>query len=332
MPDALALRMGYRPEMIRRWILVLSLLGACGGEGGTPDASRDAAITTDAAAAVDAGADGGDAGLDAGVDGGLDAGAAGMDAGMDAGAMGDAGGCVPTFVPVAAPVAPPFGGTSFVTDDLITASDPSSFQDLSYRGTGTRTMFDRRTAAFEEVEAHLFDAVFGARTGKVVEIQVNPEFTRAEAETHARHYAEVVGRIPSFLFRDIDTFWIHAGTNPFGGGNRNLLIHTGMGVDYEARGSLEEIFVHEASHTSMDAYHASADEWLAAVGADGAWISTYARDNPGREDVAETVGPFLALRFRSERVDASTLSSIESSIPNRLRYLDCQGLTMDILP
>lgn len=79
--------------------------------------------------------------------------------------------------------------------------------------------------------------------------------------------------------------------------------------------------MHEASHTSMDAYHAAEPGWFEAAAADGVALSTYARDNPNREDVAETVGPFLAARLRADRVDAQTVQQIEAAVPNRLRYL-----------
>ena len=44
----------------------------------------------------------------------------------------------------------------------------------------------------------------------------------------------------------------------------NLLIHTGQADRYAADGILEETLVHEAAHTSLDAAHASALDWLAA--------------------------------------------------------------------
>ena len=225
---------------------------------------------------------------------------------------------------------PPFSGTAFVTNELITAEDPTSFVELTYTGQGARTMYDRRTASFETFEAHLFDATFG--TTKVVEVQVNPEMDRDTAEAEARFYAEVIGRLPAFLFRDLETVWIHAGTEAFGGGNHNLLIHTGMGEGYAAAGSLEEILVHEASHTSMDAYHATNPRWQEAQAADAAPLSTYARDNLTREDVAETIGPYLAVRFRRDRIDDATADTIDRTVPNRLRYLDCVGLSMELLP
>jgi hypothetical protein len=207
--------------------------------------------------------------------------------------------------------------------------DPTSFVDLTFTGQAPREMFDRRTGAFGTVNAYLFLARFGA--SKTVEIQVNPEFSQAQAEAEARTYATVVGRLPAFAFRDLDTMWIHAGRFPFGGGNRNLLIHTAQGEEYTAGGYLEEIFVHEGTHTSIDGDHGAAARWLEAQAADGTFVSTYARDNPTREDVAETMVPYLAQRFRADRLAPGTVDTIRAAIPNRLRYLDCLGVTMEPL-
>ena len=107
------------------------------------------------------------------------------------------------------------------------------------------------------------------------------------------------------------------------------LIHTAQGTDYVRDGVLEEILLHESTHTSMDAYHATTARWQEAQRADGVALSTYARDNPQREDLAETLGPYLALRFWSDRIPAATAAAIQRAIPNRITYLDCLGLSAD---
>jgi hypothetical protein len=163
-------------------------------------------------------------------------------------------------------------------------------------------------------------------------MQINPEFDATEAESLATKYAEVIGRLPAFLFADLETVWIHAGLQPFGGGNQNLLIHTEQGDTYAADGVLEETFLHEATHTSLDAIHATAPNWAAAQQADGVAISTYARDNPMREDLAETVGPYLAVRFRAGRLTQPELDAVLDNLPNRLEYLDCVDLSMELVP
>jgi len=194
------------------------------------------------------------------------------------------------------PGPPPFAGTIFIDPDIITVADPTTFQSLSHAGQASRTMFDRRVNDWITVDAWLFDASFD--DGLTAEIQVNPEFGSAAPLLGAGQYAEVIGRLPTTLRRDVETVWIHRGTQPFGGGNNNLLIHVGQAALYVDDGILEGTLVHEAAHTSLDAVHAAAPGWLAAQSADGTFISTYARDHPGREDIAESFLRDLAVRYR----------------------------------
>lgn len=216
---------------------------------------------------------------------------------------------------------PPFRGTIFLDPDIITAKDPTVYQTIQSTGHGIREMFDRRTDGMIKADAHLFAARFSDQE-KTVEIQVNPEFDAAKAKELAAKFAEVIGRLPKCLRADVDTVTIHAGDKPFGGGNRNLLIHTGQADSYERDGILEETLVHEACHTSLDDKHAKAPDWIAAQKADPGFISTYARDHPTREDVAETFLLWLAVRHRQERIDDKLITQVKLTVPHRLEYFD----------
>ena len=223
--------------------------------------------------------------------------------------------------------APPFSGTIFIDPEIITPTDPSTFQGASSAGRGMRWMFDRRVNDWTFVNAYLFNASFD--DGLATEIQVNPEFgNNAAASAEALKYGAVIGRLPTALRAEVETVWIHRGTQPFGGGNNNLLIHTGQADLYSSDGILEETLVHEASHTSLDAAHASASGWLAAQTADGEFISTYARDNPDREDIAESFLPYLGARYRADRISASLFDTISQTIPNRIDYFDDQSFDL----
>ena len=222
---------------------------------------------------------------------------------------------------------PPFSGTIFIDPDIITSSDPTAFQSVSYSGQALRTMFDRRVNNWINVNAYLFNARFD--DGLTFEIQVNPEFGDSSAAMlEAQKYGEVIGRLPTTLRTDVATVWIHKGTEPFGGGNNNLLIHIDQADLYTTNGILEETFVHEAAHTSLDAAHAGAPGWLAAQTADGEFISTYARDYPDREDIAESFLVYLAVRYRSDRISQSVENTILQTIPNRINYFDNQSFNM----
>lgn len=197
---------------------------------------------------------------------------------------------------------PPFSGTIFIDPDIITASDPTTFQGLTAKRQALRTMFDRRVNAFVQLQPYLFDAAFS--DGLTTEVQVNPEFGSTEAaRAQADKYAIVIGRLPKSV---------------------------GQGDLYLADGILEETFVHEAAHTSLDAAHASSAGWVSAQTRDPVFISTYARDNPQREDIAESVLPWLAVRYRSERISSALAATILQTIPNRIAYFD--GLTLVMAP
>ena len=121
---------------------------------------------------------------------------------------------------------------------------------------------------------------------------------------------------------------VNAGDGLFGGNwdDRSFLIHTGYGRGVLRDGFLEEVLFHEGAHVSLDGVHASAPGWRAARQADGGFISDYARDNPEREDVAESVLPYFAVRYVPGRLSRRQREAIEAAIPNRLRYFDEQGL------
>lgn len=145
--------------------------------------------------------------------------------------------------------------------DLKLAQDgiESQFNDASYQGRADRFMYDRRTG-FETVNCHLFLTQF-MDEDKTVEIQINPEFDVEDATHYAEMYGFWIGRIPKDLRTKVETVWIHDGMNAFGGGNNNLLIHTTYGEYYLERGWMDSVFLHEATHTSLDPLYLRSDEW-----------------------------------------------------------------------
>ena len=222
---------------------------------------------------------------------------------------------------------PPYEGTIFIDADIITTTDPSTFVDAIYAGQGMRTMFDRRVNDWITVNAFLFNTTFD--DGLSCEIQVNPEFGSSDsALIEAETYGLEIGRLPTCLRNDVETVWIHLGIEPFGGGNNNILIHTGQAEFYIEDGILEETLVHEASHTSLDAYHASSSGWLDAQSLDGEFISNYAQDNPNTEDIAESFLVYLAIQYRSDRISEETYQTITETIPNRIQYFNEQNFNM----
>ena len=49
-----------------------------------------------------------------------------------------------------------------------------------------------------------------------------------------------------------------------------------------------------------------------------------------REDIAESFLPYLAIRYRSERIPPALALTIVQAIPNRIAYFD--ALALNVLP
>ena len=238
---------------------------------------------------------------------------------------------------------PPFDGTIWITGDIITSTDPSLYSDILYKGTGLRQMYDRRNGGrWVNLEAHLFDVDF--TDGLETEIQVNPEFSFENASVEATKYAFLIGQLSTELRRDVETMWIHKGEQAYGGGNNNILVHTGMTTVYENydSGIVEETLIHEAAHTSLDAYHYPNGGWTNSGYSDGEgwikatedddqqYISTYAKNHPLREDLAELLPLYIAVRYFPERISSELRDSILSVNRHRIEFLDSQILNMSI--
>lgn len=216
-------------------------------------------------------------------------------------------------------VKPPYRGTIFEFKELMADSDPTAFRQLEYIDLVERQMFDRRIDRFETFPVFLFHAEF--HDSKQIEVAVNQEFgSEQKARAEALFYVQAFGRLPLMLRREIDALHIQSGQKLFGGG-RNILIHTEQGREYDRAGILEETLAHEAAH-ALDERHARHQNWLTAQTRDNHFISTYAEENPFREDIAESVVPFFAVRFRPERIKAEQRQVIETTIPARISYFD----------
>ena len=230
------------------------------------------------------------------------------------------------FTFICAEAKPPFGGTIFVSGNIITPEDPSAFVSVTPTGREERRMFDRRGGKRGAVNAYMFIAKFD--DGQSMIVQVNPEFGEKQALEQTKKYLLVIGQMPFALRKDVQRVTIHKGKKGFGGGNRGLLIHTGMGESYIRSGILAETFYHEASHTSLDRPHSANKDWLAAQKKDPDYISGYAKQHPRREDIAESYLMYFALRYKPERIDKKLRETIKKTIPNRIAYFDTLKLNM----
>ena len=230
-------------------------------------------------------------------------------------------------------LAPPYDGTIFVSGNIITQEDTSTYDSVIYNGMALRTMYDRRDGgAWITTETYIFPAFF--KDGPSIEIQINPEFNLEEAQLEATKYAFLIGQLPLALRKDIETMWIHKGMEGYGGGNNNILIHTEMTTSYEAHytGNItEETLIHEAAHTSIDAYCYNDPDWSAAVQKDNnKYISSYAKEFPNREDIAELFPLYIAVKYFPDRINQEIMNNTLNTSLYRILYFDKQEYDMSL--
>lgn len=225
---------------------------------------------------------------------------------------------------------PPFASTIFLNPDFARDDDPTVFSDtaVTYRGQESRQLFDRRVDDYITVDAHVFDVRY--TDGIATQVLVNPEFDQAGALEELERNMEVMGRMPATLRDGVDTVWVNAGFAPIGGTAGALLIHTDQAFDLLFRQFLEEVYLHEMVHSTMDARYAQDPAWLDAQEADPNFISFTARARPELEDLAESFTAWVASRHLRDRLEPSLILLIEQTIPNRLEFFD--GLGIDMSP
>ena len=222
----------------------------------------------------------------------------------------------------------PYSGTMWISPSVLTPNDPTDLQSVEYVGIEQRRTFDRRSNRWLVADAHIIRARYACGL-TLVDVVVNVEFSQEQALNEAERFAEVLGRIPPGLRYAVDELWIHGGNEPAGGGNRSVLIHVDSALEHWA--FVEELFLHEAAHTTLDYEVHGAGvidraSWEAAKAQDGRYISDYARDFPAREDVAES---YVAFALAKAAQMASPLDRdaqiIAATIPSRLAYLETLG-------
>merc|ERR1719210_1858146 len=221
---------------------------------------------------------------------------------------------------------PPFWGTVHAMPNTILDTDPTAFVSVSTASDGIVDLMWGPDGWSRQVPAWQFTAKF--KDSQDVIISFDKDVGDATfCAPHALKFAEAVGRTPAYTRTDFIGLDIRPGSygNPSGcnawGGRGVITMCLGVGLTLIDDGNLEELFLHEGSHISLDRLIEGTDEWLCARQQDKAFISTYARDNVAREDVAETLTPWYAVTHSSSRVPAATIKKIKEAIPARLRVL-----------
>jgi len=233
---------------------------------------------------------------------------------------------------------PPFGGTMWDLPDLITSSDYTIYSTSSYQGIETRLFYDKSIPDFINYPAHIYKINFG--DGLSVDFEIYTEFTLEEAGNIEQKYAPLIGQLGKDLRRNIKSFEFLKGEEVASAQRSddlnyaNITLHTGWlnnVVQTRPDGDkTEELLIHESAHLSIDPYIYGQQGWTDAVNLDGNYLSTYAKDNPDSEDIAETFQAYIAVKYFPDRISNSLRDTILSVCLNRFKYFDTLNLDLSI--
>ncbi len=180
----------------------------------------------------------------------------------------------------------------------------------------------------------------GAGGGLSVDFEIYSEFTLEEAASIELKYAPLIGQLGKELRKNIKSFEFLKGEEGASAQRSadlnyaNITFHTGWldnVVSTRPDGDrTEELMIHESAHLSIDPYVYGQEGWNEAVLLDGNYLSTYAKDNPDSEDVAETFQAYIAVKYFPERISNSLRDTILSVCLNRFKYFDTLNLDLSI--
>ena len=227
------------------------------------------------------------------------------------------------------------GATEWKDGDIINKKDPSNFINLSFlekknvMGYDVRTLTNKYTKdgwGRSSFTVFVFNATF--ENSKDILINVNDEFkTDKKAKKQAIKWAKIYGQMPNFLKKNVKEITIHKGKAGWAGGQGTIVIHTDY-LTNENKKYAEELMFHELTHASLDWWWGGSvneEKWLNAVSTDKYYISEYAFELPGNEDLAETVLWWYASRCKVDRISKKNNEKVNKFLTNRFQYLDEQN-------
>lgn len=227
------------------------------------------------------------------------------------------------------------GATEWKDGDIINKKDPSNFINLSFlekknvMGYDVRNLKNKYTKdgwGKSSFTVFVFNATF--ENSKDILINVNDEFkTDKKAKKQAIKWAKIYGQMPNFLKKNVKEITIHKGNAGWAGGQGTIVIHTGY-LTNENKKYAEELMFHELTHASLDWWWGGSvneEKWKNAVSTDKYYISEYAWELPGNEDLAETVLWWYASRCKADRISKKNNEKVNKFLTNRFKYLDEQN-------
>jgi hypothetical protein len=226
--------------------------------------------------------------------------------------------------------------------NLITSSNYSYLKNIDYTGTQSGEFFydnpdpDRsRIILSKEIVTHNFIVSF--YEGHDIEFIVDSGLTLEEAKFEVDKLAFSVGQLPNELRKGVFFVWLASessdsgGWAAKGGGPGEGGIVGKVNSIYESQGTIEEMLIHEATHSSSfyfnNWYYL---DYFDAMELDDCFLSDYARNYPTQEDLAEFMVYYIALKYFPNEISKDLRDIILSCSFNRIKYLDSLGMDLSV--
>jgi len=211
--------------------------------------------------------------------------------------------------------------------NLINKNSPSSFTNLrlGMRKLAINTIIYNKKGKIVRAKdlAYIYTAIY--LDNLKVKIRVSSVFGKTKADAEAKRYAVMFGQLPNFVRKNIKTITIHEknGRGWFISGGKSIFVFNNL----FQKNCFEEVMFHEAAH-SLD-NKIDRTKWKNAQKYDRFnFITAYALSQPDREDIAETVMYWYAVRHRPSTLSAETRNDILKRLRGRLKLLDQQRYNM----
>lgn len=241
--------------------------------------------------------------------------------------------------------------------NVIQPADPSTLQKVVYIGEEKRKILepsddreDKSRRFYFKTSTYVYDAYF--ENGKIIEVLVYFKNThKIKGEYLAEEYSYMLGQMPNVLLQRLDGAHIYAdvqGISNASANTRIINIHVKGENGYSFGKSIEELFIHELVHASLDkpihgtykkvnkirhkndiskSVKLSWRGWRKAVKGDKKkYVNDYAKTTI-HEDLAESFIAWIALRY-SKRTSDWDKALIEKKVPNRMKFFDEQQFDM----
>ena len=219
--------------------------------------------------------------------------------------------------------AEPIFPNSVVSNDLdfIRSGDQGVFSCIRYEGKIRAEMPDRRSDELFVDDVFSYSAKY--KDGTSVGIWVHPGVgSRDAARKLALQAAGPVGKLPTIMRSKLDHVVIHKGNlTAYAEAKARFFVLYSENMATRLRNhDLEETVFHESVHATLDHPMLASAAWKKAQRTDAGFVTEYARDRPGKEDMAESALFAWALLFHPGRLPGSVEGKVRKIMPNRLEF------------